>query len=97
MTVPVGLPNAKPHDPVNSPAHYTSSPAKCIECGRQIECIHVTEHMGFCLGNVFKYLWRADEKGTPLQDLRKAAWYLAREIAKRGKDEREIAKREGRS
>lgn len=39
--------------------------------------------MSFCLGNVVKYLWRADEKGSDLQDLKKAAWYLAREIARR--------------
>jgi hypothetical protein len=38
--------------------------------------------MGFCLGNAMKYIWRADLKnGT--EDLRKAIWYLEREIAKR--------------
>lgn len=69
-------------DPVSHPAHYTSSPAKC-ECGRTIECIQITEHMGFNLGNVIKYLWRADEKGAPIEDLKKAAWYLNREISRR--------------
>lgn len=32
--------------------------------------------LGFCLGNCVKYICRADKKGTPLQDLKKAAWYL---------------------
>lgn len=71
-------------DPVNHPPHYTSHPARC-ECGRGIECITVTEHMGFNLGNALKYLWREGLKGSALQDLRKAAWYIAREIAKREK------------
>lgn len=63
-------------DNVNHPQHYTSHPSG-------VECIQVTEHMGFCLGNVLKYVWRADNKGNAVEDLRKAAWYLRREIAKR--------------
>ena len=62
-------------DPVNHPPHYTSHPSG-------VEAITVIEHMNFCLGNVIKYLWRADEKGDAITDLRKAAWYLAREIAR---------------
>lgn len=72
-------------DAVNHPAHYTSSPAKC-ECGRTVECIDVVEHMGFCLGNVVKYLWRAGRKGPALEDLKKAAWYLAREIKRQERE-----------
>ena len=64
------------HDPVNKPAHYTTHPSG-------VECIQVTEHMSFCLGNVMKYLWRADQKGAPIDDLKKAAWYLNREIQRR--------------
>ena len=64
------------HDPVNAPAHYRSHPSG-------IECIQVTEHMGFLLGNVIKYLWRADLKGDAIDDLRKARWYLDRELARR--------------
>ncbi len=60
-------------DNVNHPKHYTSHPSG-------VECIQVTEHMSFCLGNVMKYLWRADEKGTSMEDLKKARWYLDREI-----------------
>lgn len=68
----------KAHDPVNSPSHYTSHTSG-------IECIEVTRHMGFNLGNVIKYLWREGEKAgsAPLEDLRKAAWYLTDEIKKR--------------
>ena len=70
-------------DPVNHPAHYTSSPAKCSACGAGIECIQITRHMGFNLGSATKYLWRADLKGAAIQDLEKAAWYIADEIATR--------------
>jgi hypothetical protein len=62
-------------DPVNHPAHYTSHPSG-------VECITITEHMSFLIGNVIKYVWRADGKNG-VEDLRKARWYLDREIAKR--------------
>jgi len=62
-------------DQVNHPAHYNAHPSG-------VECIQVTEHMNFNLGNAMKYIWRADEKGNQIQDLEKAAWYLAREIAR---------------
>lgn len=70
------------NDPVNHPAHYTSSQARC-ECGATIECIQITEHMQFNLGNCLKYIWRADLKNDAIEDLRKAAWYLNREISRR--------------
>lgn len=63
-------------DLVNHPPHYGSHPSG-------IECIQITEHMGFCLGNAVKYIWRADEKGNAIEDLRKASWYLNREIERR--------------
>lgn len=63
-------------DPVNHPPHYTAHPSG-------IECIQITEHMGFCLGNAVKYIWRADLKNDAIEDLRKAVWYIEREIAKR--------------
>jgi len=65
-------------DPVNHPSHYT-------EHASGIECIQITEHMGFNLGNAIKYVWRADLKNDALEDLRKAAWYINREIQKRGR------------
>lgn len=62
-------------DNVNHPPHYLAHPSG-------VECIEITEHMGFCLGNAMKYLWRAGEKGAELEDLRKAVWYIQREIAR---------------
>ena len=70
-------------DPVNHPKHYTSSPAICSNCSTSIECIQITEHMGFNLGNAIKYIWRSDLKGDAIEDLKKAAWYINREIEKR--------------
>lgn len=64
-------------DNVNSPQHYTGHPSG-------IECIQITEHMGFNLGNAVKYIWRADLKGNAIEDLKKAAWYIQRELQKRG-------------
>lgn len=64
------------NDAVNHPAHYTSHPSG-------VECIQITEHMGFCLGNAVKYIWRADLKGNSIEDLKKAAWYIEREIERR--------------
>lgn len=63
-------------DLVNHPKHYTSHPSG-------VECIDITRHMSFNIGNVIKYLWRADEKGAPIQDLEKALWYITDEICKR--------------
>ena len=64
------------NDPVNHPKHYTDHPSG-------IECIQVTEHMGFCLGNAIKYIWRADLKNDAIEDLEKAKWYIERELKKR--------------
>ena len=64
------------HDPVNHPKHYTEHPSG-------VECIQITEHMGFCLGNAIKYVWRADLKGDAIEDLQKAVWYIEREIKRR--------------
>jgi len=64
-------------DAVNNPKHYTSHPSG-------IECIQITEHMGFNLGNAVKYIWRCDLKhDAPIQDLEKAIWYIEREIKRR--------------
>lgn len=64
-------------DIVNHPKHYNSHPSG-------IECIDVVEHMNFNLGNAIKYLWRADHKNG-IEDLKKAAWYVAREIERQSK------------
>lgn len=72
----------KPHDSVNHPKHYTSHPSK-------VECIEITEHYNFCIGNAIKYLWRCglkdealtDPKLKQIEDLKKAIWYINREIS----------------
>jgi hypothetical protein len=64
------------NDLVNRPKHYTAHPSG-------VECIDVAEHFGFCLGNAIKYLWRADLKGDPIENLQKARWYIDREIFRR--------------
>lgn len=63
------------NDPVNHPAHYTSDPSG-------IECITITQHRNFCVGNAIKYLWRAGLKdgNSDIQDLKKAIWYINQEI-----------------
>lgn len=64
-------------DPVRKPRGYNVHPSG-------VECITITEWMNFCLGNAVKYIWRAGEKpGTDkITDLRKARWYIDREIAR---------------
>lgn len=62
-------------DMVNHPPHYTSHPSG-------VECIQITEHMNFNVGNAVKYLWRAGLKSDALEDLRKARFYVDREIAR---------------
>lgn len=68
-------------DKINHPTHYKSD-AKCSGCNKNIECIDVTETMSFNLGNALKYIWRSGKKDNLLEDLKKARWYLDREINK---------------
>lgn len=60
---------------VNHPSHYGGE-------GNPYEAIKVIEawNLGFCLGNVVKYISRAGRKVDRAEDLRKAMWYLQREI-----------------
>jgi hypothetical protein len=63
------------NDAVEHPAHYTSDPSG-------VECIAITRHRNFNVGNAFKYLWRAGLKddAKQVEDLRKAVWYINDEI-----------------
>ena len=65
-------------DVVNHPPHYTAHPSG-------VEHIQITEHMNFCLGNAIKYIWRADLKDNAIDNLKKAVWYVNREIKRREK------------
>lgn len=74
---------AIPVDAVNHPPHYTSDPSG-------VECITITRHRNFNVGNAIKYLWRAGLKSSDpnprfreqkqIEDLEKARWYIADEI-----------------
>lgn len=65
------------YDRVNHPSHYMKHPSG-------IECIDVTRHYDFCIGNAIKYLWRSglkSEEGMEdvdkqIEDLQKAIWYI---------------------
>ena len=69
-------------DNVNHPKHYTFSAIQVIDA---IEAWR----LGYRLGNVVKYVARANHKGAAIEDLKKARWYLDREIEKRGGEELE--------
>lgn len=57
------------HDPVNAPKHYRSHPSG-------FECIEVTRQLYFDAGNAVKYVWRRGDKGTAVQDVEKALFYI---------------------
>ena len=79
-------------DNVNHPAHYNSHPSG-------IECIEITRHHNFDIGNAIKYLWRAglkseegmEDADKQVEDLNKAIWYIKDEI----KRITELKKRKG--
>lgn len=68
-------------DMVNHPKHYTSDPSG-------VECIDITRHRNFNVGNAIKYLWRAGLKEDAskdilqkqVEDLQKAVFYINDEI-----------------
>ena len=66
---------APPPDPVNHPSHYKSGGLEAIDV---IEAFKFNYHVG----QVFKYIARHELKGRMLEDLKKARWYLDREIAR---------------
>jgi len=61
-------------DAVNHPAHYRQGDIEAIDAIRA--SMPPTEFEGYCKGQVLKYLWRYRYKGKPLEDLKKAEWYL---------------------
>jgi len=64
-------------DAIN-PTHYKNTPPNTDIVG---ECIDYSEKLGFCLGNAFKYIWRAGLKGPFEEDLNKGLWYMSRFLA----------------
>jgi len=63
------------NDPVNNPNHYSDHPSG-------VECLTITRHMSFNIGNAIKYLWRHGKKDPEktIEDLRKAIFYIEDEI-----------------
>jgi hypothetical protein len=71
--------NADAVDVVNSPPHYKTGGIEAIE---GIEASMAPEaYAGYLKGNIMKYMWRYERKGKPVEDLKKAQWYLGRLIA----------------
>lgn len=79
------MPSKNKNNQVNHPKHYTSDPSG-------IECIDITRHRNFNIGNAIKYLWRAGLKidadkssiNKQIEDLEKAVWYIVDEIHRLG-------------
>jgi hypothetical protein len=68
-------------DVVNSPPHYKTGGIEAIE---GIEASMGPEaYAGYLKGNIMKYMWRYERKGKPIEDLKKARWYLDRLIGLR--------------
>lgn len=65
------------HDPVSAPAHYNWIPG--------VQPIDIAEHLPYNLGAALKYIVRCGRKGDAIEDLRKAAWHIQREIERRTK------------
>ena len=65
-------------DNVNSPPHYKSGEVECIDAIKA--SMPREQFIGYLKGNVIKYVWRMSYKGKPVEDLRKARWYLERLI-----------------
>lgn len=65
-------------DPVNKPDHYNVGAIEAIEAIKA--SMPASEFKGYLKGNLMKYVWRYDYKGKPVEDLRKARWYLDRLI-----------------
>lgn len=64
---------------IDHPNHYNDHPSGA-------ECIDIAEWFPFNLGNAIKYIWRSGKKGDRIEDLKKARWYLDREIVRLEQD-----------
>lgn len=65
-------------DPVKKPEHYNWHPSG-------VECKDIAEAFNYYLGNAIKYIWRADHKGKPIEDLQKARNCIDLELQRRAK------------
>jgi hypothetical protein len=63
-----------PEDQVNHPSHYATGPVECIEAIQA--SMTADQFVGYCKGNIFKYLWRMGNKKGSTTDHEKAQWYM---------------------
>lgn len=69
---------------INHPEHYSNGKVECIDA---MEATFGYENVAvFCHLNAFKYLWRAGKKGDFKEDVKKALWYLNKELELYEKD-----------
>ena len=73
----ITLPN-KQKEMVNHPSHYKNNKYEAIDV--MLDVFGKDKTLAFCELNAFKYLWRANNKGTDIQDKKKAIWYLNKYI-----------------
>lgn len=75
------------YEKVNHPKHYNEHPSG-------VECIDIVEHFSFNLGTAIKHIWRAGVKPgeDAVSDLKKAQWYVTREIERVTKAQEEFSK-----
>ena len=66
------------YDSVDHPKHYTLGSIECIDAIK--ESMTFDSFCGYLKGNILKYLWRYQNKDNPIQDLKKAQWYLTKLI-----------------
>ena len=72
--------NFTPTDSVNHPPHYNFGDIEVIDYIKQVTETYDGGFTAYCIGNVLKYISRAQHKGNPSEDLRKAEWYLRKAV-----------------
>lgn len=72
--------NFTPTDTVNHPPHYNFGDIEVIDYIKQVTETYDGGFTAYCIGNVLKYVSRAQHKGNPAEDLRKAEWYLRKAV-----------------
>ena len=79
-------------DMIDHPKHYTKGSLEVIDIIKAIVETKEDTFQAYLVSNVVKYICRYEHKGSPVEDLRKAKWYLNRLIQECGKIERDLQK-----
>lgn len=74
------------NDVVSHPEHYTTGGIECIDALESMMCGYKDATQGALAWQIIKYIWRCPLKGKPLEDLKKAEFYLDRLIKKTSED-----------